>query len=434
MGNQIDTLITIFTEFYYWVTVAIMFLIPIGFCICESAASRRGGHVQALKKNIMLLALLAIGFFLVGWWLYWALPNGPGLTGGILWQQAAPYAPWSEEMGANLSNRINGVLWAAFLLFSATAALIVSTALVERIRLGAFWFHGVLVGVLFWVVGASWGWHYDGWMAKLLGYHDAYAAGPIHTLAGGYALGMLAAIGPRLGKRGADGTARDITPPNIPLASIGMLCIVAGLWGLHGAANVPAISPQGIGGDITGLTWTATNIYFAPTSLSAVSFNFLLALSGGLMGGYMASRGNLLWTCCGGLAGIVAASAGNDLYHPLQAFLIGIGAAWVSRMLHRRIERLFGIDDALGVVATHGYAGFFGLVAAGFLLWGAPTSPYAGYATISPWGQTVGAVFMFFILGFLPAWLLSTFMEWQRFLRLPAEVEWKRLESREREP
>ena len=104
--------------------------------------------------------------------------------------------------------------------------------------------------------------------------------------------------------------------------------IYTGFWGFYAACNVPAISPELIGGQITGETWTATNIYLAPTSLSAITFNFLMSLSGGLIAAYMVSKGDSFWTYSGGLAGIICASAGNDLYHPIQAMFIGaIGAA-----------------------------------------------------------------------------------------------------------
>ena len=50
--------------------------------------------------------------------------------------------------------------------------------------------------------------------------------------------------------------------------------------------------PEGIGGQITGETWTATNIYLAPTTLGAITFNFLMSLSGGLMVAYVVSKGD----------------------------------------------------------------------------------------------------------------------------------------------
>ena len=61
------------------------------------------------------------------------------------------------------------MFWAAFLLFSRTAASIVSGAVIERIRSGAFWLYAVLVGSVTWIIDAAWGWHWDGWMVKLLG-------------------------------------------------------------------------------------------------------------------------------------------------------------------------------------------------------------------------------------------------------------------------
>ena len=112
--------------------------------------------------------------------------GGPPLTDTTT---AADNALWA---------RLNGVFWAAFLLFSWTAASIVSGALIERIRSGAFWLIAVLVGSVTWIVDAAWGWHYDGWMVKLLGYHDAYASGVVHAVAGGSALAVLIQLGPRI--------------------------------------------------------------------------------------------------------------------------------------------------------------------------------------------------------------------------------------------
>ena len=421
MGNNLDALTTVFTEFYYWVTVVFMFLIHVGFCLYEVGASRRRNHLHTLMKNTMLIPLVTITFFFFGWWIYWAFPKFP--FGAIDFAAGAANTPWSETMATNLGDRITGVFWAAFLLFSWTAASIVSGSVIERIRSGAFWIHAVLIGSVFWIIDASWGWHSGGWMVQYLGYHDAYASGVIHAIAGGYALGVLVVLGPRLGKFAADGTPRDIPPQNTWLVTLGLFLIYTGFWGFYAACNVPAISPEAIGGQITGETWTATNIYLAPTTLGAITLNFLMSLSGGLLMGYMVSKGDAFWTYSGGLAGIITASAGNDLYHPIQAMIIaGIGT-WCAYKLHFWVERKFKVDDAVGAVAVHGYAGFIGLIIAGFVLWGAPSSPYEGYASINPLGQFLGAIIMFFVLGFLPAFIVSKIMASFGMLRVPREVE-----------
>jgi ammonia channel protein AmtB len=160
-----------------------------------------------------------------------------------------------------------------------------------------------------------------------------------------------------------------------------------------------------------------------PTTLSAITFNFLMSLSGGMMAGYYISKGDAFWTFSCGLAGVIAASAGNDLYHPIQAMFVGAIIPCISYKLHYWVERTFKIDDAVGAVAVHGYSGFLGVVAAGFILWGAPSSPYEGYAAISPIGNTIGAVIMFFVLGFIPALILSLILNTFGLLRVPREAE-----------
>ena len=422
MDDQLSSLVTIFTEFYYWVTVVFMFLIHVGFCMYEVGVSRHKNHMHTLMKNTMLIPLVTVTFFFFGWWIYFAFPNGPGITGGLV---DAPHATgWSQVMGPVMNDadgwaRINGVFWAAFLLFSWTAASIVSGAVIERIRSNAFWILAVLIGSVCWIIDASWGWHPDGWMVRVLGYHDAYASGVIHAIAGGFALGVLIVLGPRIGKFAPDGTPRNLNPRNPWLVTIGLFLIYTGFWGFYVACNVPIWDVQA--GD--GVFYSATNIYLGPTTLSAITFNFLMSLSGGLMMGYVMSKGDAFWTYSSGLAGIIAASSGNDLYHPIQAMIIGgLGVIFAYKM-HYWVERRFRIDDAVGAVAVHGYAGFFGVVICGFMLWGYPSSPNPDYTSINPLGQFIGALIMFGLLGFLPGFIAAKIMHAMGALRIPREVE-----------
>ncbi len=437
MDTDIGALTIIFTEFYYWMTVVLMFFIHVGFCMYETGASRAKNHLHTLMKNTMLIPLVTITFFYFGWWIYFAFPNGPYIYQGLGLINAPNAEPWSELMGPHLGGtpassslttddtalwaRLNGVFWAAFLLFSWTAASIVSGAVIERIRKAAFWLIAILIGSVTWIIDAAWGWHFDGWMVKLLGYHDAYASGVIHAIAGGCALGVLIVLGPRLGKFAADGTPRDIRPHNPWLVCIGLFLIFTGFWGFYAACNVPIIAATAIGAQ--GAQFTATNIYLAPTTLSAITVNFLMSLSGGLLMGYMVARGDPFWTYSGGLAGIITASAGNDLYHPVQALIVGAVGTYLMYKLHYWVERRFKVDDAVGAVAVHGYAGFIGVVLAGFLLWGSPSSPFEGYADITPWGQFIGAIIMFWVLGFIPGWVLAKILQGAGILRIPREIE-----------
>lgn len=435
MDSDIGSLTIIFTEFYYWVTVVFMFLIHVGFCMYEVGSSRQKNHMHTLMKNTMVIPVVTFSFFLVGWWIYFALPNGPWI-GGDGSVMAAPFAtPWSELMGAHMGGapasadltagdtalwaRLNGVFWGAFLLFSWTTASIISGCIIERVRSGAFWIIAVMVGSFTWILDAAWGWHPAGWMVEKLGYHDAYASGVVHAIAGGTALAVLIVLGPRIGKFRADGSPRNIVPHNPWLVTIGLFLIYAGFWGFYAACNIPIFDVQQ--GD--GVFYSATNIYLAPTTLSAITFNFILALSGGLASTYIISRGDAFWTYSGGLCGVIATSAGNDLYHPIQAMIIGAIVPVIAYKLHYWVERKFKIDDAVGGVAVHGYGGFLGVVIAGFVLWGMPNSPNPDYATITPWGNFIGALIMFVVLGFIPGFIISKILQAFGLLRIPREIE-----------
>ena len=102
MDNELTALGIIFTEFYYWLTVVLMFFIHVGFCMYEVGASRHKNHMHTLMKNTMLIPLVTITFFFFGWWIYFAFPNGPGIIGGLV---EAPHAvAWSEVMGSSTAS------------------------------------------------------------------------------------------------------------------------------------------------------------------------------------------------------------------------------------------------------------------------------------------------------------------------------------------
>ena len=433
MGSELSALTVIFTEFYYWVTVVFMFLIHVGFCLYEVGVSRERNKLNTLMKNSMLIPTITIGFFFVGWWLYFAAQNGPGITGGL--KSAAWSEPWSELMAPHLGgspesddlsaddtatwSRLNGVFWAAFLLFSWTAGSILSGAVIERIRSAAFWTLAMLVGCITWVIAAAWGWSDTGWMVQKLGYHDAYASGVIHALAGGSAMAILFQLGPRIGRFRKDGTPRVFPAHNTWMIIIGMFLIYTGFWGFYAACNVPIFDINADGSPF----FSAVTIYLTPTTLSGITFNFIMALTGGLLIGYMVSKGDPFWTFQGGLGGIITASAGNDLYHPMHAFFVAMLGVWIAYKLHYWVEQKFKLDDAVGAVAIHGYCGFIGLVAAGFILWGYPSSTNESYASINPIGQTLGALLIFFGLGFIPCYLFAGLFRRLGLLRIPMEIE-----------
>ena len=111
--------------------------------------------------------------------------------------------------------------------------------------------------------------------------------------------------------------------------------------------------------------------------------------------------------------------------------IIGMIGVVIAYKLHYWVERKFKIDDAVGAVAVHGYAGFVGLIICGFVLNGYPSSGYSvgamwdgsNYAAINPLGMFIGALIMFGLLGFLPGWIIAKILHGMGKLRIPREVE-----------
>ena len=62
MEGNLNALTTVFTEFYYWVTIVFMFLIHVGFCTYEVGVSRRRNHLKTLMKNAMAIPLVTRTF------------------------------------------------------------------------------------------------------------------------------------------------------------------------------------------------------------------------------------------------------------------------------------------------------------------------------------------------------------------------------------
>ena len=54
----------------------------------------------------------------------------------------------------------------------------------------------------------------------------------------------------------------------------------------------------------------------------------------GKLAGYWIAKGDPFWTYSSGLAGVICASAGNDLYHPIQAMIIGMIGVVIAYKQH----------------------------------------------------------------------------------------------------
>lgn len=413
---------TMFAETYYYLSIPLMIIIHAGFLAYEMGASRMKNVLSSGVKNILAFAFMMPTFYFFGWWVYWAFPTGLSFSAGPAGISGAEYASsialgWGESaqyMGPNIADQASGVFWGAFAMFAATTASIMSGAVIERIQTVGFVILAIVLGSFAWVVAAAWGWHADGWMVTGWGLHDFGAAGLVHAVAGFFALGVLINLGPRVGKFNTDGSANHIAGHNMPLTVIGLMLIIVGFWGFLMACMI-----------VPGEAWSwfadkPATIYGTPMNLSALSFNILMACAGGIIGSWIYTK-DPFWMMSGCLAGIISTASGLDIYFPGLTFIIAVSAGIILMPCANWLEKR-GIDDAVGAVTVHGTIGLYGLIMLGVFASGYPALQGEGVATISLMGQIVGAI-VFFLLGFVPGYLVSLLLNMFGMLRVPEAAE-----------
>ena len=427
----------ILSEQFYYFTVVIMWLIHVGFMSYEAGAGRRKNVMATAMKNILTIAVVTPTFFYFGWWIYGCFGQGiipitpgdflnaagellPGKTaseGGMATFCSETY-PWSANLGPNLQDHISGVFWAAFLLFSWTTASILSGALIERARLSAYLLLACLLGSVVWILDASWGWSYYGFLPTRWGFHDSIAGHVVPGVAGAFTQGVQFNLGPRIGKYTKDGLARSFKPHNLHLTLMGLMLIFTGFYAFYAACLV--IQSTTLPG------WG--NIYLNPTTLSSITFAITIGFAGGFTGGYFASRGDPFWTLSGGLAGVISVSAGADVYAPSLDYLISIFGGALAVYAGGFIEKRMRVDDAVGAVAVHGVCGFWSPLAVGLFAAGYPT----GINNInSSLGAQLYGMACFLPLGFLSGYVASAILKKVNLMRVPPEVELEGLDMAE---
>ena len=412
---------TFFAEAYYFLTIPLMLLIHVGFLSYEMGATRVKNVLSSGIKNLLAFSFTIVTFYFFGWWFYWALPTGFTGSEGYMAISGIAYAnaialPWGESaqyMGPNMGDHASGVFWGAFALFAATTASIASGALIERIQTAGFVILAIVLGSFAWIIAAAWGWHADGWLVTQWGFHDFGAAGCVHAVAGFFALGVLINLGPRVGKFNEDGSANHIAGHNMMATVIGLMLIIVGFFGFLMACII-----------LPGEAWSwygdaGTTIYGTPMTLSALGFNIVMAVAGGIIGAWVFTK-DPFWMMSGALAGIISVASGLDIYFPSTVFIISCVAGIIIKPCADWLEGL-GIDDAVGAVTIHGTIGVFGMVILGAVASGYPAlGAFApeDAATISFTGQVVSAGVMF-LVGFIPGYLVALLLKSVGMLRVP---------------
>ena len=318
----------------------IVMLMAAGFCMLEAGLVRTKNTAVQCTKNIGLYAISGLMFWLVGYnLLYMDVDTWIGSL-----------AIWSPSE-VNIDDKYSsGSDWFFQMVFVAAAASIVSGAVAERVKLISFLiFNAVLTGFIYPIQG-SWSWG-QGYLYQI-GFLDFAGSTIVHSVGGWAALMGVLIIGARHGKYGKDGRVNPMPGSNLPLATLGTFVLWFGWFGFNGGSQLAMGSAE----DVNAIA----NIYINTNIAAAAGVVVALFLSYIRYG-----KVELTMTLNGALAGLVAITAEPLMPSvPMAAFIGGIGGLIVVVTVPL-LDKL-RIDDVVGAIPVHLFAGIWGTIAVVF--------------------------------------------------------------------
>lgn len=319
-----------------WILCAAMlvFVMQAGFLCLETGLVRSKNSINVAAKNITDFTVSSVVFWTFGF----AVMFGDSFSG------------WIGTTNFLFGEGSSPKLIAIFLfqmMFCGTAATLVSGAIAERMSYFGYLTVTVTISALIYPIVGHWAWagiisgNPTGWL-ELLGFVDFAGSTVVHSVGGWVALAAVLVIGPRIGKYDISG--RQIPGSNIPMAALGGMLIWFGWFGFNGGS---------------GLEWN--------DQVPSILLNTCLAAFwGGIVAtalkykseGYIDVPGIIN----GVLAGLVAITASCNAVGVEAAATIGAVAGSLIFFGDNLLERL-RIDDTVGVIPVHLFAGIWGTIA-----------------------------------------------------------------------
>ena len=399
----------VFNTFSFLIWGALVMWMCAGFTMLESGSVRTKNASVICLKNIGLYSIAGLMYFFIGYNLMYVDVSGWIGSFDLFYsttpEEAALLGGDDSAMEAVVGSGYSAMSdWFFQMVFVATTASIVSGTLAERVRLWSFFvFTIVLAGFIYPVVGAwTWGGGWlggdDGWLAGLTGaaFQDFAGSTIVHSTGGWAALAGALVVGPRLGKFRADGTVKPNVPSNIPIVTLGVFILWLGWFGFNGGSQLA------LGGAVDAV------------AMSNILVNTNLAAAAGVMAAIIASRPllgrvDLLASLNGAIAGLVSITAAPDILDPRWAVLIGFVGGVICTAGIRLLEQL-KVDDVVGAVPAHLFAG----------IWGTLAASIAGGANLV--SQLIG-VLSIGVFVFAASWLVWFVIEKAMGARVTREVE-----------
>jgi Amt family ammonium transporter len=295
---------------------------------------RSKNTLNTFMMSLAALAVVTVSWAVVGYSL--AFDGDAGFVGGL-------HHAFLHDVGfaPRAGTAIPELLFFAFQgTFCILTSALVSGAVVERMRFGAFMAFLALWSVLVYPVLAHWVFG-GGWLAAR-GTLD-FAGGVPVEMASGFSA-MAAAIVVRARK---DYGRQALLPHNVPFVLLGAGLLWFGWFGFNGGSGISTGNPSVL---------AFVNTLLAPASTLVVWFGLDLLRD---------RRVTAVGAATAIIVGCVAITPAAGFVSPASAMLLGALAAVPSYaiIVWRPRTRL---DETLDVLAAHGIAGLFGILFIGF--------------------------------------------------------------------
>mgnify|MGYP006076394027 FL=1 len=339
----------IFTTFMFLVSGFLVFFMAAGFAMLEAGLVRGKNVAMQLTKNMALFSLASLFFYILG---YNLMYPGDGWTvqsvlGAFSITELEPVG--LEGVEADLTYASVGSDFFFQLMFCAATASIVSGALAERIKLWPFLVFVIILVAVIYPIQASWKW--GGGFLNDMGFQDFAGSTVVHSVGGWAALTGAIILGPRLGKY-KDGKVNPMPGSNLALATLGTFILWLGWFGFNGGSQL-YMDTSGNVADISRI-FSNTNTAAAAGAVAALILTQLLY-----------KKPDLTMILNGALAGLVSITAEPLTPSLIQSTMIGAVGGVIVVFAVPMLDRL-KIDDVVGAIPVHLFAGIWGTLAVCF--------------------------------------------------------------------
>ena len=319
---------------------ALVVFMHAGFVLVEAGLTRAKNAGNIVMKNLINFSIGAVVFFVVGF----AIAFGGGFDGlGAYIGGGGWFVGDGAFAYGNLTPFTFFIFQAAF---AATAATIVSGAMAERTKFGGYVAYALIMTAVIYPIVVRWQWG-GGWLYQLsTPFHDFAGSTIVHLTGGVAAFAAAKALGPRIGRYGADGKPRAIPGHSIPFAIVGCFILLVGWFGFNAGSQLGADPVIG---------------RIATTTLIAAGAGAIMAA---LVTRLQTGKTDVAMTGNGLLAGLVGITAGCYAVSTIGALIIGLVSGIIVVFAVSFFDKI-RVDDPVGAISVHGVCGAFGTIAVG---------------------------------------------------------------------